>query len=480
MNFFRLILFILPSLLLSGCGKTNYDCKIFSDKLINEFAMGNFLAMDSVADLLRLSCTDPNTLRKSDSLRQIADRIELDFPYGETEIADNLKKKIGKYSNEEKDLWEKTNWLESRIINGEKRYFSRAVSNLALLKSFHLDRPGRDTLISHDPEILFRKKHTGEIIRHSEPDNKPVLPVKITVNYTLTVDPDAVPEGKTVRCWLPYPRSDRERQKEVRLLSASDEKYILSPDSANHMTIYMESKALRGKPVVFNVKYSYQSSGQYFNPLSIKYLPYQTDKELYRKYTMEQPPQINFSDRVRKLADSIAAGETEPYRIVRKMYSWFSNNIPWAGALEYSTMPDIPGYVIRNRRGDCGMQTFLLMSMLRYKGIPVRWQSGWMMPPGAENLHDWCEVYYEGTGWVPVDVSYGLQYSDNPGIKEFYITGIDSYRLIVNDGISGRLFPAKKFMRSEPFDFQRGEVEWEGGNLYFDKWDYNMKITYNQ
>jgi hypothetical protein len=32
--------------------------------------------------------------------------------------------------------------------------------------------------------------------------------------------------------------------------------------------------------------------------------------------------------------------------------------------------------------------------------------------------------------------------------------------------------------RSEPYDFQRGEVEWEGGNLYFDKWDYTMKVKY--
>ena len=32
--------------------------------------------------------------------------------------------------------------------------------------------------------------------------------------------------------------------------------------------------------------------------------------------------------------------------------------------------------------------------------------------------------------------------------------------------------------RVVPNDFQRGEVEWKGGNLYFDKWDYNMKIKY--
>jgi len=479
MKIFRLILFVFSSMLLSGCGDISDNCKTLSDKLITEFDKGNFTGMDSVANSLRLSCTDLNTLRKADSLYQIADRIELDFPYNETEIADKLKQRIGIYTDEEKARWENMNWLESKIINGEKRYFSRAVSNLALLRSFYTDRQGRDTLIAHDPEILFRKKHTGEIIMNSEQGNKPVLPVSMTISYTLTVDADEVPEGKTIRCWLPYPRSDQGRQNDVKLISASADKYLISPDSAAHMTVYMESKAVKGMPAVFNVKYSYRSSGQYFDPSSIKYLPYRTGSDLYRKYTAEEPPEINFSDPVRKLADSIAGDETEPYKIVRKMYNWFSQNIPWAGALEYSTMPDIPGYVTRNRRGDCGMQTFLMMSMLRYKGIPVRWQSGWMMPPDADNLHDWCEVYYEGTGWVPLDVSYGLQYSDNIRIKEFYITGIDSYRLIINDGIAGKLFPGKLYLRSEPYDFQRGEVEWEGGNLYFDKWDYNMEISYN-
>ena len=129
-------------------------------------------------------------------------------------------------------------------------------------------------------------------------------------------------------------------------------------------------------------------------------------------------------------------------------------------------------------KGDCGQQTFLFISMLRYKGIPARWQSGWMMPPDNENLHDWCEVYYEGTGWIPVDVSYDLQKSENALLKDFYLSGIDSYRLIVNDGVAGPLHPLKKFLRSEPNDFQRGEVEWKGGNLYFDKWDYDMKIEY--
>lgn len=101
-----------------------------------------------------------------------------------------------------------------------------------------------------------------------------------------------------------------------------------------------------------------------------------------------------------------------------------------------------------------------------------------MMHPDKVNLHDWCEVYYNGVGWVPLDMSFNLQPSKDQKEKEFYISGIDAYRLIVNDAISSNFVPEKKFPRSEPYDFQRGEVEWSGGNLYFDKWNYNMSLEY--
>jgi hypothetical protein len=31
-------------------------------------------------------------------------------------------------------------------------------------------------------------------------------------------------------------------------------------------------------------------------------------------------------------------------------------------------------------------------------------------------------------------------------------------------------------MRSEPADFQRGEVEIDGRNLYFNEWDYEFEF----
>jgi hypothetical protein len=165
---------------------------------------------------------------------------------------------------------------------------------------------------------------------------------------------------------------------------------------------------------------------------------------------------------------------------VQRIYRWIDANIPWCSALEYSTLDNIPEYVLTNRHGDCGQQTLLFMTMARCAGIPCKWQSGWMLHPVEINLHDWCEVYYEGMGWVPLDQSFEQQVSTDPDIRNYYMSGIDAYRLIVNDDFEQQLYPAKIYTRSETLDFQRGEMEWRGGNIYFNKWKYSMKAVYSR
>jgi hypothetical protein len=476
----RDLLFICTLFLLSfyGCSQKP-DCSGIVSLMENDLQAGNLIKVRLAFDSLKKYCPgEAKLLHKADSLALISERVGLDFSLTEDQVIERLNKSKVIFSAGDMASWEKMNWLEWRLIDGKKRYFNRAASNLILLKDFILNNALRDSSIAESSEILFRRNHIGRIIEASSSNSAPVVPVKMKIDYSITVKPDAVPPGEIVRCWLPWPKENHPRQKKVALISASPAGYVIAPDSAVHRTIYMEARAEKGVPLVFRVSYSYQSYGQYFDCDNLNIKPYDKTSLLYKKYTTEELPQICFTEKIKHLADSICGNEINPAAIVKKMFRWFSENIPWAGALEYSIMPNIPEYVLLNRKGDCGMQTFLLMSMLRYRGIPVKWQSGWMMPPDNENLHDWCEIYYNGIGWVPADISYGLQFSRNTRIREFYTSGIDSYRLIVNDGVSGTLYPQKKFMRSDPYDFQRGEVEWNGGNLYYNKWNYQMKIEY--
>jgi hypothetical protein len=61
-------------------------------------------------------------------------------------------------------------------------------------------------------------------------------------------------------------------------------------------------------------------------------------------------------------------------------------------------------------------------------------------------------------------------------VRDFFCGGIDPYRLIVNLDYGQPLQPPKTSFRSEPVDFQRGEVEIDGHNLYFDEWDWEFGV----
>jgi len=443
------------------------------------FQKGQFSLSTQWANiLLNKNKQDLKTEEKLKSYVNLADRIKADFTLSEAETEVRLKKAFGTYSQEDKALWERNKWLEFRLINDKKYYFKRAVSNLKLILAGQKSKPKGTQGLVNDKFSLFKIEHSGKVIASSKPDHKPVVPVNMKVTYRVSVNADAVPDGETVRCWLPWPREIHERQRDVILIKSIPEKHTIAPDNVEQRSIYFEQPALKGKPTVFEIQYTYQSSAQYFDLNKLKALPYKTTSANFKKYTTQRYPQIVFTNKIKHLSDSITEGTSDPKEIVRKLYYWINDHIIWAGALEYSIMPDIPGYVLENKRGDCGMQTLLFMTMARYKGIPVKWQSGWMMHPGEQNLHDWCEVYYEGTGWVPLDMSFNLQNSNDQQVKEFYISGIDAYRLIINDAIGSQFVPNKKYPRSEPYDFQRGELEWRLGNLYFTDWEYTMHVEY--
>lgn len=91
--------------------------------------------------------------------------------------------------------------------------------------------------------MIFRLKHTSEVLSLSDKQGNNVLPVNMGITYTITVLPDVVPEGETIRCWMPWPKSNHSRQGNVELLNTSNPEYMISPDSAIHSTIYMEEKA---------------------------------------------------------------------------------------------------------------------------------------------------------------------------------------------------------------------------------------------
>lgn len=407
-------------------------------------------------------------------------RISLDFNKTHDQVKSYIQQYIPDVTEEQMSEWERTKALETQMIHGKKMYFHNAAPNLFRINAECAAIKQQKDGIQPSGVEKAQRTDLPDIMKAAPQNPYRLGPAhRMRVTYTITVHPDVVPDGEVIRCWLPFPRTDVNRQTDVRLISTSEKQFTKSPATQSHSSIYMERKAEKGKPTTFSETFEYVSHGSWFNikPSDIK--PYNKQSELYRKYTADRSQHIIVTPRIRQLADSITEGITNPLLQARALFTYVYNNYPWASAREYSTIENIPQYVLDNHHGDCGQVTLLFLTLCRAKGIPGHFESGFMMHPDNQDLHDWCEIYFEGVGWVPVDQSFGIvDFAEDDATRYFYLGGIDSWRLVVNSDFGQPLFPAKRYPRSETVDFQRGEVEWKGGNLYFNKWSWNLEVKY--
>jgi transglutaminase-like putative cysteine protease len=190
--------------------------------------------------------------------------------------------------------------------------------------------------------------------------------------------------------------------------------------------------------------------------------------------------------------------------------------------VEYGLLRSLAAKGWETRVGDCGVLAALFVALCRAAGIPARWQSGWFLKPVGGNMHDWAEFWVEGLGWLPCDPTYGpIVDRDNdrdadPAVRDFFCGGIDAFRMVASAGVaaplggsaspaadrpgpdsagapderaaapprsmvannniaSGQPVPDKRWWRSEPFDFQRGEAETAARNLFFPDWIHQVR-----
>lgn len=451
---------------------------------------GEIALWTAVAILLALNIWLPRQMRHKYSWeRDLSQRYAVDFDRTEKDVKNYIQEYIPDVTDAQIEDWTKSGKLESMVIGKRRMYFHssapnlfRIVPELAALKAEKDSSSGLEGhQIIDSQTIPVIEKAVEDNLAAGKPDPYYALPKRMRVTYRLTVPANTLRPGKHLRCWLPYPRSDVGRQTDVKFIEAgvngvpySKDKIIFSDPECAHGSLYMEAEAQRWKDVTFYEVFEYVSCGEWHPIDSSKVLPYNTESPEYKEYTAEREKHLIFTERIRRTADSLTAGIENPYLQAKAIYSWIDKTFPWASAREYSTIENIPEYVLSSGHGDCGQVTLLFMTLCRVKGIPTRWQSGFMMHPGDKNLHDWCEAYFEGYGWVPVDQSFGV----TPYGGYFFLGGIEPYRMIVNTDFGREMSPAKNYPRSETVDFQRGEVEWEQGNLYFNLWNYDYDIEY--
>lgn len=409
------------------------------------------------------------------SQQELEYRLGIDYCKTEEEVRQELRRLLPNATSEELETMMQSPKLDFRMVDGQKRYFRSAARNLFRLDPQYV--PLRDEL-GLNPG-LWRTSWTKRFMYqmftlHGESALPPICN-HFLWDFRLTVRPDAVPAGEVIRCWLPIPQQIKGVQSVTSKILTSPVEHQQAPAEAAHQTVYMERTAVAGEPTVFSVKCSVRIYSETTDFLKV-FPYYDSFTPELEQYLAEKEPHIRFTKKLLDLSRRIVSPEQPPLQKAMAIFKWISDTLPWASAREYSTIENIPEHVIAQGGGDCGQKTLLFITLCRINGIPARWQSGFMLHCRHQNLHDWAEIFLPDHGWVAVDTSFGLlNHLKYDVMRSFYFGNRDGYHMAVNSDISAPLFPPKQFPRSETVDFQRGEVEWSGGNLYFPDWDYSFK-----
>ena len=443
-------------------------------EIIQQVDAGEFAAAQAAIDsALADPGIAPEEKQRIAFERERMRRIRLDFSLSRDDAIAKLRERIPDLTDEQFAVWDGAGFLEHMDMDGQRRWFNRAPSNLFRLSAEARARSSPPFVPNDGPMEVANAHHRELRDAALASGGLGVATRRVRVTHTLTVNADAAPARETLRAWLPFPRSIPGQQESIELAESSPAARVVAPESQMQRTVYLERPAEAGQPTAFQIVYELTVHGRYRALDADKVVPARITPEL-APYVGERPPHIVFSDAMRRYSREAIGDETNPLRVAERLFAAV-DRIPWAGAREYSTITNISDYALRAGHADCGQQTLLLMTLLRLNGIPARWQSGWVYSDGEyANMHDWGWLYLEPYGWLPMDVTFGRLQSGDPAIDGFYLGGLDAYRIAFNDDYGTPLYPAKQHERSETVDSQRGEVEWRGGNLYFDQWDYEF------
>ena len=410
------------------------------------------------------------------------DRIRKDYKLTKEALFKALKESVKDVTESEFEGWIAEGRFDSREIDGERRFMGSSVSNLYFR---HAELERRRLKPKHPEAFEAAVLAACQAIQQATlAEKKPyVLPKRFRTTMIVTAKADAAPAGQVIRAWLPIPRH-YPFQTDFQLRSASPPTSDINSRESVIRAAYLEKAARKGKPTEFKLEYDYTAWGVKFDVKPEEVRPCDANDAALAPF-LGEAPHVVFTPEIRALSAEVVGAETNDFRKAKKCFDWIADQIKYSFATEYSTIRNISDYCRTKRYGDCGQEALLFITLCRLNGIPARWQSGWKTFPSGKDIHDWTEIHLAPYGWMPVDPYMGiwamryartLTPAEQREIRDFYFGGLDQWRMIANGDHSQELSPPKRGLRSDTVDFQRGEMEWDGHNIYFDKYSYDLQV----
>ena len=339
---------------------------------------------------------------------------------------------------------------EWRLVNGRVTFHRDCFDALhinALRDIYHTDcgsTPEDDRSRAYRHEIMARmKKDGGLAMRHH-------------IRHTVSPAPGAREPGKRILVHIPLP-AHTDCQRNLRILDASPGGRI--SDAAQRTISFDTVDSCQD----FFVEYTFEA-GQCW----VEHDPAAVSPGQPSSCTGEEGPHIRFTKLLRELAAEIVGDERNALLKARRIYGWITKNVAYSYMRNYLLFDNIPEFAALNRRGDCGVQALLFITLCRIAGIGAEWESGMGLAPGRVGSHDWARYYVAPFGWLHADLSRGggaLQEAGDEELWDFYARCIGPERIATCTAFQSEFDPPRRHLRIDPFDNQSGEIEYEDRGL---------------
>lgn len=395
--------------------------------------------------------------------------IESRYTVSEREALEIMKKRIPGMTAEDLEklrLEDKADWM---YVNGEIKFID--CFDQTLYKVY--PEIWQNTECGDRSDYSVIQRVVNGVRQEDGSDCQIKMKAHIHIRHDFALKPEAVEKGKRLHVHLPLP-IERGSIKNLKIIKISPAYLRLPEKDDMQPTVYFETEA--DYKQVFSVEYEFDNELDYINlsTVNLDEIASSEIPEKEKEYLKEEYPHIRFTPYLKALAEELAADETNPLSVARKFYDFITTETDYRFVRDYCSIDNIPEYCALNRRGDCGVQALLFITLCRIAGIPAVWQSGIDAKPGDVGEHDWARFYVPSVGWVYADLSYGGSSYIRGAVDRwnFFFGNVDPYRVPINDGFQKDLEPLKMHMRIDPYDNQCGEAEYDDRGITAEEIEY--------
>lgn len=384
----------------------------------------------------------------------IAEGLSEDYYTDEDMLLEKIRERYPRCTKETLKKLTEMNYADHIIKDGRVYYQNDAKRNLfGAGKVFleNLDENGN--ILPHEPRPDKFGHENFNVLKEQG-----ARAFRYTVKMKLKVKEEFERVGEEITVHIPYP-AICDNQPYSELIESSHPAYI---SKAGHRTACIKTKLKRDEEFFVTFKFD----------RIVRYIDLDYDKvsaEQPSFYTDELLPHIRFTPYLVELAEKIKGDEANPLKIARRVYDYITENINYSYLRDYLYIEQIPEYVLKNGKGDCGAQALSFITLCRILGVPAKWESGCRVGPNINSIHDWAQIYVAPYGWIPVDLTDGggARRNLDPFKREYSFGNIDPYRMTACIDYQMGFDPPKKFMRTDPYDNQLGEAEYNDYGLGF-------------